>query len=99
MNNQFKLNLKDLAKGLVVAVLSSLLAGLYEALQAGGMPSSSQWQTILLAGLGAGVAYLLKNFFTDSVKESAAEIKEVADKQGELVQNVVYSKIEESKKQ
>ena len=63
MSTLFKLDLKDLAKGLVVAVLSAILTGLYQALNAQAIIDPKQ---LLLIGATAGVGYLIKNFFTDS---------------------------------
>lgn len=65
-----KLNLKDLLKGLVVAVLTAVITSLYQAFQDGGMPTAEQFKTAGLIGVGAALSYLLKNLFTDSVAEA-----------------------------
>jgi len=60
----FNLNLKDVIKGVVVAVLSAVLSGLYQALTAQMVIDPKQ---LLLVGLTAGLGYLLKNVFTSAV--------------------------------
>ena len=56
----FQLN--DFWKGLVIAVLMAVLTVVYETLQKGTL--NINWNTVLIAGIGAGVSYLLKNFAT-----------------------------------
>jgi uncharacterized membrane protein YeiH len=63
----FNLNWADLGKGLLIAFLTALLGGILELLQAGTLPVTwVVFQPILEASLAAGVAYLLKNLFTNS---------------------------------
>ncbi|KKR55855.1 MAG: hypothetical protein UT94_C0055G0003 [Candidatus Uhrbacteria bacterium GW2011_GWF2_40_263] len=69
MSNLFSLNWKDVAKGFLVAVLTVVITGLGTSLQSGKLPTLAELGTLGLAGLGAGVAYLLKNFFTNSNNE------------------------------
>jgi hypothetical protein len=57
----FKLNLTDVAKGLIVAVLSAVLSALYQALTAQAVIDPKQ---LLLVAATACVGYLLKNFFS-----------------------------------
>lgn len=66
MSEFFDLNLKDLGKGLLIAVAGSILSGLYHILEVGGIPTWPQIKVILLTGLGAGIGYLLKNWLTNS---------------------------------
>lgn len=68
MNSTFlSLNWLDLLKGLLVAVLGAILTGVYQALQAGTIQFIWLfWQPILFTGLSAGIAYLIKNFLTNS---------------------------------
>lgn len=64
------LNWTDLAKGLLVAVIGAILTAVYQAIEAGTLAWTwAFWQPIVLAGLGAGIAYLIKNFFTNSQDE------------------------------
>lgn len=64
MNSSFlKLNILDLAKGLVVAVLTSVLVIVRDTVSAGSL--NFDWTAILQTGLLSAVAYLLKNLFTN----------------------------------
>ena len=62
-----KLNLSDFWKGLIVAVLMAVATGVYTSVEAGRFPSTwADWKVILLAGVGAGLAYVMKNLVTNS---------------------------------
>lgn len=71
MSKFLSLNKADLLKGFVVAFAMVLLSGIYSYLSATPptFPTWEQLQTISLSGLGAGIAYLLKNLFTNSSGE------------------------------
>jgi hypothetical protein len=74
MSNFFNLNTKDFIKGLIVAVLSALFAGVLELLKAG--PFVFDWPTfqpIVMTALAAALAYLSKNLFTNSTGEAGPE--------------------------
>lgn len=62
----FSLNWHDLIRGLILAVGTVLLTSLYPIIQAGSLPTVDQWKAISLAGVSSLIAYLLKNFFTNS---------------------------------
>ena len=62
----FQLAWEDLLKGLVVSVLTAALSTLLPLIQAGSWPSKAQLIGGMTAGLTAGVAYLIKNFLTNS---------------------------------
>jgi len=67
MSNFLKINLGDLLKGLLVAVIGAILTAAYEAINAGTIQFTWVfWQPILYTGLAAGMAYLIKNLFTNS---------------------------------
>lgn len=72
MNSLFgKLNSSDFLKGLLMTVLTSVLTGVITVLNnylstGAGLPDVKGWETIGLAGVAAGVAYLLKNLSTNS---------------------------------
>ncbi len=67
MSNFMNLNFKDLLKGFAVAVVMAILVSVYTAIEANQFPTTwAQWSIILLSGLGAGIAYLIKNFVTNS---------------------------------
>lgn len=60
-----KLNLNDLLRGILVAVITALIAYLYGSFEAGTLEQLN-WKEMLLAGAGAGIAYLAKNLLTNS---------------------------------
>jgi len=67
-SNLYSLDLKDLAKGLVVAIGSAVITTIQTSLQAGSL--NFNWKLIGTIALGAGIAYLGKNFFTSaSIKQ------------------------------
>lgn len=64
------LHWKDLLKGFIVAVVGAILTALYTVLEAGQLPANwDEWKPMLIGGLAAGIAYLLKNLFTNSNDE------------------------------
>lgn len=64
----FALKYKDLAKGFVVAILTVVMTGAMTGLTSvpPHFPTMPEIQALLLTGLGAGIAYLTKNFFSNS---------------------------------
>ena len=66
MSKFFKLNKKDFIKSLYMTILSSLLSGAYTITAQGTIPNLSQLKSIGLIALSAGVAYIVKNLFTNS---------------------------------
>jgi hypothetical protein len=66
MSKLFSLNWKDLLKGVVVTIFTTLTTSLIDILDTLSFPTNEQWKHILVAGLAAGSAYLLKNFMTNS---------------------------------
>ena len=68
MSDFKSLNLTDLAKSLVMVVLSAVLVPVYSAVQAflSGGAFTLDLTEVLKIGLSAGLAYLAKNFMTDS---------------------------------
>lgn len=71
----FKLNFRDFAKGLVMAVLGAIVAALYTTIAAGKLPTLEELKTAAIVGLGAGLTYLVKNFFSDGTKEAAETLE------------------------
>ena len=58
---------KDVIKGAITAALTIIVTALYNAIGLGTIPTDFNfWKTQFMLGLGAGVAYLLKNFLTNS---------------------------------
>lgn len=65
MNSSFlNLNLNDLLKGVLVAVLTVLVGSLLPLLESGSLPTLAEFGGIAKAAGIAGVAYLLKNLLT-----------------------------------
>lgn len=63
----FNWNLNDIVKGFIMAVIGAIITGLYTSIQAGAFPADwTAWKPILIGGLGMGLAYLIKNFFSNS---------------------------------
>jgi hypothetical protein len=59
----------DIVKAVFTAVLTAVLSAIVPILQSGNFPTGAQLKTIALAGLAAGVAYLIKNMLTNSKDE------------------------------
>ncbi|MFZ1082322.1 MAG: hypothetical protein WAO19_10405 [Candidatus Kryptoniota bacterium] len=62
----FSVNLKDIGKAVLMALLTALIGTLYHAIKHGAFPALVQLSTIAFAGLGAALAYLVMSFFTNS---------------------------------
>jgi len=60
----FKLDLYDIAKGILVAVGGAVVATIENTVQAGSL--TFNWKQLGLTALAAGLAYLTKNFFTSA---------------------------------
>lgn len=58
--------MRDFIKGAVMAALTASLTMLYQILQAGGTPTLDQLKASALVGVGAAIAYIIKNFFTNN---------------------------------
>ena len=78
MNSTFgKINWLDILKGFVVAIFSALITGVYQIIQS-GTPIVLSWaffQPIVYTAVAAGLAYLIKNVFTNS--DGKTFVKEV----------------------
>lgn len=64
MSTLLNLNIQDLAKGLIVTMLTSVLTIAYQTVSAGSL--TFDWKAIGLAALTSGLAYLMKNLLTNS---------------------------------
>jgi hypothetical protein len=66
-SKQFALSIKDIIKGFITSFLTVVITMLITVLNTGIFPATlEQWKPILLAGLTACLAYLLKNWLTNS---------------------------------
>ena len=66
------INWLDIGKGFVVAIFSALITSVYQIIQA-GTPIVFSWsffQPIVYVAVGSGLAYLIKNVFTNSQGET-----------------------------
>jgi len=61
MSNLFSLNVKDAIKGLIVTVLSAVIALVLNLLQNG---SAIDWKSVGITALVAGLGYIAKNFLS-----------------------------------
>ena len=67
MNSFFlKLTSNDYFKGFVMVLLTTALSPIQSLLESGTLPDLNTLGGYFVAGLTAGVAYLLKNFLTNS---------------------------------
>ena len=63
----FNLNTKDFVKGLFVAVFTSVITIVYTSVSAGEL--EFDWKTISTTALTSALAYIMKNFVTNSNDE------------------------------
>ena len=67
MNAKFlSLNTQDFIRSLFVTILTTALTSVIPILQAGGIPNAAQLKQVAMAGVAAGIAYLVKNLLTNS---------------------------------
>lgn len=70
----FSVNIKDLLKGLVMAVLTPCVLIIQQSLEAGSF--TFNWHQIAMAAVAGGTAYLVKNYFTSpTIKVESTESK------------------------
>ncbi|HMG14783.1 MAG TPA: hypothetical protein VK590_05025 [Saprospiraceae bacterium] len=73
-SKKYTLKIIDFTKGFVVAFITGGLTALTEVLSAGSLPTGGL-KSYLIAGLLAGIAYVMKNWLTNSEGKIAAEPK------------------------
>lgn len=76
-SNQFSVNMKDLAKGLLMTVLGSVLTVVYTSLDAGSL--DIDLKKAVIVGVTAGVSYILKNFFEPAQVRTVISNKEASE--------------------
>lgn len=69
-SNFLSLNLRDIAKGLLMAILTPVVVIVQQSIESGTF--TFDWKSIGVAALGGGVAYLIKNFFTSNKPQGIA---------------------------
>mgnify|MGYP001613218208 CR=1 FL=1 len=82
------LDLKDLGKGLLVAVITPVFTILIQSLQEGSL--TFNWKAIGATALAAGLAYLMKNWLSPGtvvLPATKEEIKAVKEGDAEVVIN------------
>lgn len=65
-SNFLSLGVKDILRGLLIAILTPILVLIQQSIEAGNLVF--EWKSLLIAGVGGGLAYLIKNFFTKPVE-------------------------------
>lgn len=71
MSKLFKLDLSDAYKALIMVVLGAILGSITEIVNLGRLPEEHEWKSAFMLGLGSGLTYIMKNFFTNSKGEFA----------------------------
>ena len=73
-SKRFSLDSYDLGKGLIMAIGGAVIGAIETSVKSGGFPNTAEdWKTIGLTGIAAGLAYLVKNFFTPAQNISPAQ--------------------------
>ena len=72
-STMYKLLTRDFLKALIMAIGAPVLTFLYDSLKAENFVF--EWKKLLIVAASAGVAYLIKNFFTDDIKISKEILK------------------------
>nr|AKH47800.1 hypothetical protein [uncultured marine virus] len=66
-SQMFKINWRDVGKGLITAILAAVLTYVLQLINAPGFSFAGiNWADILRIAFASGVGYILKNFLTDS---------------------------------
>lgn len=69
MNSPFlNIDFNDLGKGLILAVLTSVMTVIYSTVQTGSL--SFDWKLIATTAITAALGYLMKNLLTNSKGET-----------------------------
>jgi hypothetical protein len=82
------INWLDILKGFIVAVLTVVLAGVYTSVQSGKLPTLAELGTLGIAGLAAGIGYLIKNLFSNNVGTPLTKDVPTSTTVGELTKKI-----------
>jgi hypothetical protein len=64
--NKFNLNWRDAARALIMAVLGAAFVTLQQLIDTGAELNKGSFKLIGMSAITAGVAYVIKNFFSNS---------------------------------
>jgi len=78
-SDRFSINWNDILKGIYMSVILPVLAIVQNSITNGEL--TFNWKLIGLTAAGGFVGYLLKNFFTDNVKDAEKTLDIAAKKQ------------------
>jgi hypothetical protein len=65
-SNFLRLNSRDFIKGMIVALICTLLTGIYQLIANGGTVNWLTIKPVVIAAIGSAVSYLTKNLLTNS---------------------------------
>lgn len=68
-SNFLSVNATDFIKGLIMVMITSIVTGFYQLLTQGTILTWETIKPVLIAGVAAGLGYLIKNFLTNSQGE------------------------------
>ena len=83
MSKFLRLDYKDLAKGLLIAILTPALLVIQQSLSEGHLVFN--WSNILAVALAGGLSYLIKNFFSGEKSNPMARELDNTDPQNPKV--------------
>lgn len=69
----FSLNLKDALRGLIIAILTPVFVIIQQSVTAGTLVFD--WKAITIAAIGGFLAYITKNFLTDTTKDAVKTLE------------------------
>lgn len=61
-SKKYRIDLYDIGKGFLLAIVTPVLVAIQDTLDAGML--TLDWKKLLMIGIGGGLAYLIKNFFS-----------------------------------
>lgn len=73
MSKFLSIDWSDFGKSLLIAFGTVFFGGLIPIFQSGSLPSLTELSGLAVAGVGAAIAYLVKNFFTNSDNKLATK--------------------------
>lgn len=84
----YSVNWRDVIKGLVVAILTPVFVIIQQSITAGSLVFD--WKAIAIAAVGGLLAYLTKNFFTDTTK---AAVQTLEKQNVTVIENTANTKV------